>query len=98
MRVGVVVMVLLFGSFVVDGIGAETETDCGQLLELRCQSCHFLGRVCRQVGEKSKKRWLATLKRMVKRREAKVSEEEQKILVHCLGRSAPGILAACKQK
>ena len=68
---------------------------CAELLQNRCQSCHYLGRVCRQVGEKSKRRWKATLKRMVKRRGAVLNTEEQEFLLGCLLAPAPDIKKEC---
>jgi hypothetical protein len=68
---------------------------CGELLLSRCQSCHYLERVCSQVGVKSKRRWKATLKRMVKRRGAELSGDEQEILVGCLTAPDPAIVKEC---
>lgn len=80
------------------GLQAASEQGCGELLESRCQSCHYLSRVCRQLGEKSEKRWRATVKRMVKRRGAKVSVEEQAVLVECLQSKAPEVVAVCEKE
>jgi len=63
----------------------------------RCQSCHYLDRVCGQIGEKSKRRWAATLKRMVKRRGADLNKEEQEFLLDCLLTPAPDIKKECKK-
>ncbi len=74
---------------------AASEPDCAALLRNRCQSCHYLDRVCSQVSKKSKRNWKATLKRMVKRRGAELSKEEQVFLVNCLLLPAPDIKKEC---
>ena len=73
----------------------DEKPDCVELLQARCQECHYLERVCKQVGEHSKRRWKATLKRMVKRRGAEVTDEESKMLLDCLTAPAPGIKKEC---
>lgn len=85
-------------SFTVVGIAAaqnDVKPTCVELLQLRCQECHYLNRVCKQVGERSKRGWKATLKRMVNRRGAEVSEDEKKILLDCLATPAPDIKKEC---
>lgn len=74
---------------------AESMPGCAELLRNRCQSCHYLERVCSQVGKKSKRRWKATLKRMVKRRGAKLNKEEQPVLLDCLLTPTPDIKKEC---
>lgn len=76
---------------------AESDPECAELLRDRCQSCHYLSRVCAQVGKKSKRRWKATLKRMVKRRGAELNKEEQVFLLNCLLAPAPDIVEECKK-
>ncbi len=78
---------------------AETESipDCAELLRNRCQSCHYLERVCSQVGEKPNRRWKTILKRMVKVHGAEVSAEEQEFLLHCLSTPAPDIKKECEK-
>ena len=74
---------------------SESGSKCGELLVTKCQSCHYLERVCSQVGIKSERRWKATMKRMVKRRGAELRVDEQMTLVECLSSSDPGILKEC---
>lgn len=74
---------------------SESSPSCVELLQNRCQSCHYLNRVCQKVGEKSKRRWKATLKRMVKRRGATLNKEEQKFLLECLAAPAPDVKKEC---
>ncbi|MCF8055878.1 MAG: hypothetical protein K9K37_04465 [Desulfocapsa sp.] len=71
--------------------------ECGELLLSRCEKCHYLERVCSQVGEKSKRRWKATLKRMVQRRGAELSGDEQEILLECLTAPNPVIVKECSK-
>jgi len=74
---------------------AESMPGCLELLQDRCQVCHYLTRVCQEVGEKSKRRWAATLKRMVKRRGATLSAQEHDFLLNCLVTPAPAIKEEC---
>ncbi len=76
---------------------AETEasTGCLELLQDRCQKCHYLSRVCQELGEKSERRWDATLERMVKRRGATLSADEQISLRECLVKPDPAIKQEC---
>ncbi len=83
--------------FLTESAFAETQSmpACLELLQNRCQSCHYLNRVCQKLEEKSKRRWAATLKRMVKRRGANLSGEEQDFLLDCLATPAPDIKQEC---
>jgi len=74
---------------------SESGQECRELLVAKCQSCHYLDRVCSKIGEKSKRRWKATLKRMVKRRGAELGLDEQMTLLGCLSTPDPGILKEC---
>jgi len=73
----------------------EEKPACLELLQSRCQECHYLERVCAQVGERSKRRWKATLKRMVDKRGAEVTETERHTLLDCLAAPAPDIKKEC---
>lgn len=95
---GMGLSVFLVGVFCLTGFAfAERQSmpACLDLLLNRCQSCHYLNRVCQKLEEKSKRRWSATLKRMVKRRGANLSEEEQDFLLDCLVTPAPDIKQEC---
>ena len=70
--------------------------ECGPLLENQCQSCHYLPRVCSKLGKKSSRGWQATIRVMI-RRGATISAEDQARLADCLAQSEPGIVAACKK-
>ncbi|MEA3469757.1 MAG: hypothetical protein U9R57_16255 [Thermodesulfobacteriota bacterium] len=74
---------------------SESSPNCVELLQTRCQSCHYLNRVCQKLEEKSKRRWKATLKRMVKRRGATLSKAEQTFLLDCLSEPAPEVKKEC---
>ncbi len=74
---------------------SESGSECRELLVNKCQTCHYLERVCSQIGKKSERRWKATLKRMVKRRGAELRMDEQIFLLECLSTSDPGILKEC---
>lgn len=89
-----VVLVFLTGPAIAK---AESMPGCAELLVNRCQSCHYLDRVCGQVGEKSKRRWKATLKRMVTRRGAVLNTKEQEFLLGCLLAPAPDIIKECRK-
>ena len=89
---------VLFLLYAGTGMAEEVpKSACGDLFLTRCESCHYLERVCSQVGEKSKRRWKATLKRMVKRRGAELSGEEQEILLECLTAPDPAIVKECSK-
>ena len=94
MRLCLVVVIMIYSA---GFAGAQTDAKpgCVELLQLRCQECHYLSRVCKEVGERSKRRWKATLKRMVKRRGAEVTKAEQQMLLDCLAAPAPDIKKEC---
>ena len=94
-----VFVLVLFFCFI-GSAAAKTAADnnCLELLQARCQKCHYLERVCKQVEERSKRRWKATLTRMVKRRGAEVTAREQKRLLDCLAAPDPGIVNECNKK
>lgn len=96
MKYWIVIVVLLYLAGPMFAV-AETKPECAELLRNRCQSCHYLSRVCAQVGKKSKRRWRATLKRMVTRRGAELTEEEQVFLLDCLVAPASDIVKECEK-
>ncbi len=90
------VLVIMICSAGVAGAQTEATTpECAELLELRCTECHYLERVCKQVGERSKRGWKSTLKRMIKKRGAEVTDSERKLLLGCLSPPAPDIKKVC---
>ena len=77
---------------------------CVQLLTTRCETCHYLTRVCQKVDkERNKKSWFGgsagtwkrTMKNMVKQG-AQLNKEEEEILVDCLSKPTPEVLNICK--
>ena len=91
--------ILLFLCFAVTAI-AETpaENNCVELLQSRCQACHYLDRVCKEAGERSKRGWKKTITRMVNRRGAEITADEQKILLDCLRAPASDIREECSRQ
>jgi len=89
----VMLLCLLAGAVVPSESMAGSE--CRTLLTEKCQACHYLERVCSEVGKKSERRWKATLTRMVERRGVELKADEQKSLLDCLAASDPGIIQEC---
>ncbi|MBC8208033.1 MAG: hypothetical protein H8E79_02560 [Desulfobulbaceae bacterium] len=75
--------------------GEALKLECRPLLENQCQSCHYLSRICRKVGKRSARGWKATMRVMV-RRGAQISKEDQGQLIDCLAKPTAGIVEACK--
>ncbi|MBU0729826.1 MAG: hypothetical protein KKE17_11915 [Proteobacteria bacterium] len=73
----------------------SAENRCGPLLETQCEQCHYKTRICQSLGKKSKWKWRNTIRAMVKKG-AKLTREEEKILVECLHSLLPGAEIACK--
>ena len=63
----------------------------------RCDQCHYMDRVCKQVGKRSARGWKKNIERMVKVRGAEVTDAEKALLVECLATPAPDIKAECKK-
>ncbi|GAB4337885.1 MAG: hypothetical protein Kow0089_09430 [Desulfobulbaceae bacterium] len=77
---------------------------CTQLLMSRCETCHYVTRVCQKVERESRKKswfggsrgsWKRTVRNMV-RQGAQLSKEEEKILVDCLSKPSEEVLSLCK--
>jgi hypothetical protein len=76
---------------------------CAELLRDRCETCHYLTRVCEKV-EKDLGRsswfggtagsWKRTIKNMV-RQGAKLDNGEETVLADCLSTPAPEVLDIC---
>lgn len=95
MKVSVLLIMVVFLAAKPVFAESDPQITCFQLLEKRCQKCHYLERVCQGVDKKSKRKWKATLKRMVKRRGATLSKEEHRILLDCLSPPSPDIKKGC---
>ena len=97
---GSLMLGLLLSSLV---LGQE---ECTQLLTKRCETCHYMTRVCQKVDkERNKKSWFGgspgtgtwkrTIKNMVKQG-AQLNKAEENILVECLSKPSPEVLSLCK--
>jgi len=73
----------------------EEETDCSMLLLTKCDSCHYLTRVCYRVGKKSRRSWKRSLLAMVKHG-AQLTEDQLDTLLVCLSESAPEVEKTCR--
>jgi len=92
---GVVILVCSAG---IAGAQTEVKTNCLELLQANCQECHYLSRVCKEVGERSKRGWKSTLKRMIEKRGAEVTDADRSKLLGCLVTPAPDIKKECGKK
>ncbi|MCL7486558.1 MAG: hypothetical protein M8357_00090 [Desulfobulbaceae bacterium] len=83
---------------------AAGEESCTQLLTTRCETCHYLTRVCEKVEREQEKKywfggpegsWRRSIKNMVGQG-AKLNKAEEEILVECLSKPHPDVLSLCK--
>jgi|GEM_PF-3169969 hypothetical protein len=91
----VIVMVCCFAGFAT--AAKKVEPGCGKLLQASCQGCHNYQQICKQVGERSKRGWKKTVKRMVKNHDADITKDESNILVACLADPSPEIKKICRK-
>lgn len=79
---------------------------CTKLLRDRCESCHYLTRVCQKVERNMSRSswfggtagsWRRTVRNMV-RQGAKLDGGEERQLVDCLSAPAPEVLDVCGLK
>ena len=83
---------------------AAGQESCTQLLTNRCESCHYMTRVCEKVDtERNKKSWFGgaegTWKRIIKnmvKQGAQLKKAEEDILVACLSKPTAEVLTLCK--
>jgi hypothetical protein len=76
--------------------GVSEDLSCKTLLLTKCDSCHYLTRVCYRLGKKSKRGWKSTLKVMI-RRGAQLTMQEQKVLLECLSSPEGEAQSTCKE-
>jgi hypothetical protein len=85
---------------------ANAEESCTELLKNRCETCHYLTRVCYKVEKEMGKTrlfggpegvWKRIMKNMVKQG-AKLNSKEEDILVKCLSEPSAEALSICKIK
>ncbi|MFO7605303.1 MAG: hypothetical protein R6W72_03230 [Desulfurivibrionaceae bacterium] len=57
--------------------------ECGEMLKEKCTGCHYNTRVCEKVGDKNRRSWKNTTKRMI-RYGLKISTDEINEVTDCL--------------
>jgi len=62
---------------------SPADQNCGEMLQGKCTNCHYKTRICKEVGEKNRRSWKNTAKRMV-RYGLKISDTEIDEIVGCL--------------
>ena len=88
---------LLFLSLTAVPIGAEEQpATCTELMNERCTVCHYMTRVCQNLGNKSERKWKKTVKTMM-RRGAKLNKAEMNTLVDCLAGPAEEAEKTCRE-
>ncbi|MBU0483476.1 MAG: hypothetical protein KKB30_03045 [Proteobacteria bacterium] len=73
----------------------EKQGKCETLLTQKCEACHYMARICEQLGNKSLRQWKSTIKRMVKHG-SKLSKDEQQELALCLSIMPVGAEIVCQ--
>lgn len=83
---------------------AQENKSCVPLLTERCETCHYLTRVCQKVDKERNKKslfgspkgtWKRIIKNMVKQG-AQLNNEEENILIECLSKPTQEVLDECK--
>lgn len=74
---------------------AEQPATCNELLNQRCTVCHYMTRICQNLGQKSQRQWKKTVKTM-KNRGAIISKAELDTLVNCLAGPTTEAEKTCK--
>jgi len=101
MKGSLFIFVLMFSFFVARHSGLAQErsgsedTSCATLLLTKCDSCHYLTRVCYRLGKKSKRGWKSTLNAMI-RKGAQLTMTEQKVLLECLSSPEGEAQSTCR--
>ena len=75
---------------------ADDDLTCQTLMLKKCDDCHYMTRVCYEVGKKSKRKWKRIIKKMV-RRGMKVSQNEKDALLVCLGEKVEEAQEICNE-
>ncbi len=102
MKSSLIIVVLMISFFVVchpgfaQESGGSDDTNCATLLLTKCDSCHYLTRVCYRLGKKSKRGWKSTLKVMI-RIGVQLTMQEQKVLLECLSSPEGEAQSTCKE-
>ena len=91
-----VALLVLCHSVLAQQGGVSEAMSCKTLLLSKCDSCHYLTRVCYRLGKKSKRGWKSTLKVMIKRG-AQLTMQEQEVLLECLSSPESEAQSTCKE-
>jgi hypothetical protein len=94
--VPMVALLMFYQSVFAQEGGVSEDLSCKTLLLTKCDSCHYLTRVCYRLGKKSKRGWKSTLKVMI-RRGAQLTMQEQKVLLECLSSPEGEAQSTCKE-
>lgn len=70
-------------AFLLNAVPLQASQECTEKLEKNCTSCHYKNRICNKIGEKNKRSWKNTTKRMI-RYGLKLSKSEISEIVDCL--------------
>jgi hypothetical protein len=65
--------------------GCSTDTNCSQIVNAKCISCHSIKKTCNKTGN-SKGYWETTVNQMI-RLSVQLTDDEQKRIVNCLAGS-----------
>lgn len=76
---------------------AAADTRCAELINTRCDQCHYKTRVCQVLGTKSRWGWKRTMKRMLAYG-ARLTDDERDYLVDCLAAAPKGADYVCNYK
>lgn len=90
----VCIVVVLYAALVLASFslaGAEAK----DLVAERCSRCHSTERICRNLGQKDKAAWAATVARMVGKG-AELDASQQTLVIGYLSTLAPGSAPVCK--
>lgn len=73
----------------------KAEQGCGELLDKNCTSCHYKTRICQKIGQKSKRGWKITVKRML-RYGLQLDARQQEQIIECLNELKEGSKLVCE--
>lgn len=77
------------------GAASAGGEQCADLINTRCQVCHYKSRICQVLGKKSTGQWTRTVENMI-RYGAKLSDTEKNNLIDCLKSAPVGADFVCK--
>jgi hypothetical protein len=62
---------------------ARAGGSCIEKIQAKCTGCHYPSRICEQIGQKSRRGWEVTIKRML-RYGLELSRDKQDEMLDCL--------------